>query len=81
MVGATIKSKASVSGSATKAYAVDNKLYAKHLTVKLADTIAGLDEASGNCFETIELALTQELEDEFCFNSGVDLGDIFNKSF
>lgn len=81
MVGANVMAKAGEDTTATKAYAVDNKLYAKHLRVKIGDTIADLDSASGSCFETIELALTQELEDEFCFNSGSDLGDIFNKSF
>ena len=80
-MNASIMAKAGVAGSATKAYALDNKLYAKHLTVRIADNIAGLDSASGNCFESIELDLTQELEDEFCFNSGVDIGDIINKSF
>ena len=76
-----IMAKVGVNTTATKAYAVDNKLYAKHLKVKIADDIAGLDWASGSCFENIELSLTQDLENEFCFNSGVGIGDIFNKAF
>lgn len=76
-----VRAKVGATASLTKAYAVDNKLYAKHVTIKLADTVAGLDGASALCIENVELNLTQELEDGFCFESGVDLGDIYNKGF
>lgn len=78
---AWLKAKAATSATLTKTYAADNKFYAKHLIVKLADTVAWLGAASALCIENIELNLTQELEDGFCFTSGTDLADIFNKGF
>lgn len=78
---AWLKAKAAASASLTKAYTEDNKFYSKHLTIKLADTVAWLDAASALCIENVELNLTQELEDGFCFSSWVDLADIFNKWF
>ena len=78
---AWLRAKAWASASLTKTYAVDNKLYAKHVTMKLADTVAWLDAADALCIENFELNLTQELEDGFCFTSWVDLWDIFNKGF
>lgn len=75
------KSKASAAATLTKAYAQANKLYAKHLNVYFADNIAGLAGASAECWESIEASLTQEIEEAFCFSSGVDIGDIFNKGF
>lgn len=76
-----LRAKAGQTSSLTKAYAEDNKFYAHMVTVKIADTVAELDGASALCLENIELNLTQELEDGFCFTSGVDLGDIYNKGF
>lgn len=78
---AWLRAKAAATASLTKTYTADNKFYSKHLRIKLADNIAGLDAASVLCIENVELNLTQELEDGFCFASGVDLWDIFNKWF
>lgn len=81
MMKAWLRAKAWATASLTKTYAADNKLYAKNVTIKLADTVAWLDGASAICIESVELNLTQELEDGFCFTSWVDLWDIFNKGF
>lgn len=81
MMKAELRAKSGASSSLTKAYTQDYKLYAKHVTIKLADDVASLGAASSLCIENFELNLTQELEDGFCFESGVDLGDIFNKGF
>jgi hypothetical protein len=37
---AGLRAKAAASASLTKTYSADNKLYAKHVTIKLADTVA-----------------------------------------
>lgn len=81
MMKAWVKAKAWVTATLSKSYTSDNKLYAKNVTIKLADTVAWLDGASALCLESFELNLTQELEDGFCFTSGVDLSDIYNKGF
>lgn len=81
IMSAGTRAKAGASASLTKSYTADNKFYWKHVTIKLADTVAGLDGASAVCIENFELNITQELEDGFCFGSGVDLSDIFNKGF
>lgn len=81
MMKAELRAKAGASASLTKSYTADNKLYAKNVTMKIANDIAGLGAASALCIESFELNLTQELEDGFCFESGVDLGDLFNKGF
>lgn len=78
---AWVRAKAWASSTLTKAYAEDNTLYAKHVTIKIADTVAWLDAASALCIENVELNLTQELEDGFCFESWQDLDDIYNKGF
>ena len=78
---AWLRAKAWAVATLTKNYVEDNKFYAHMINIKLADTVAGLDGASALCIENIELSLTQELEDGFCFESGVDLGDIYNKGF
>lgn len=78
---AGLKWKASASATLTKAYTSDYKLYSKDVIIKLADNIAWLDWASSLCLEDIELNITQELEESFCFSSGVDLWDIYNKGF
>lgn len=78
---AWIKSKAGATATLTKSYIADNKLYAKDVTIKLADTLAWLDAATALCIEWFELNITQELEDWFCFSSWVDLWDIFSKGF
>jgi len=76
-----LRAKAWVNAALTKAYAVDNYLYAKHVTIKLADTVAWLAAAPALCIESFELNLIQELEDSICFSSWIDLWDIFNKWF
>lgn len=78
---AGLRAKAGTTSTLTKAYTQDNKFYAHMVNVKFADDIAWLDAADAECFENIELNLTQELEDGFCFTSGFDLGDIYNKGF
>ena len=81
MMKAWLRAKAAETATLTKAYVADNTLYAKNVTVKFADTVAWLDAADALCIESVELNLTQELEDGFCFTSWVDLWDIFNKGF
>lgn len=81
MMKAALRAKVWETASLTKAYTVDKTLYSKSVTIKLADTVAWLDAASALCIENVELNLTQELEDGFCFTSWVDLWDIFNKGF
>lgn len=81
MMKAALRAKVGATATLTKAYTIDNKLYAKHVTIKLADTVAWLDAADALCIENVELNLTQELEDGFCFTSWVDLWDLFNKGF
>lgn len=80
-MSAELRAKASESATLSKSYAEQNKFYVKNATIKFADTVAGLDSADGECMDTFDIALTQELEDSFCLTSWVDLGDIYNKGF
>lgn len=80
-MSADLRAKASEGATLTKSYAEQNKFYVKNATIKFADTVAGLDSADAECIENFDIALTQELEDGFCLESGVDLSDIYNKGF
>lgn len=81
ILAADLRAKASTSATLTKNYEKQNKFYVKNATIKFADTVDGLDAADGQCIDSFDIALTQELEDGFCLSSGVDLSDIFNKWF
>ena len=81
MFKALLRAKFWTTSSLTKAYVEDNKFYSHNVTIKIADDLAWLDAALGECIETFELSLTQELEDWFCFKSWRDLDDIHNKAF
>lgn len=73
-----LKAKMWATGSLTKAYTEDYKFYAKHIEILLDDVGGDFSWASAECFESIELNITQELLDSQCFASGVDLWDIYN---
>ena len=77
---AAFKAKKGVTGTGTPSYTDENNFIAKHLTLKMADTIAGLTAASAIPARSVTLRIIKNLERNNVFGS-LSPADILNKQF
>lgn len=77
---ATFKSKKGTTASNSPSYTAENIFLAKHITVKMADAIAGLDSASAIPVRSVTFRINKNLERDDAFGS-LDPIDILNKQF
>jgi len=77
---ATFKSKKGIPATNTPSYITENVFLSKHLTLKIADSIAGLDAAVAIPAKSVTLEITKNLERDDAFGS-LDPADILNKQF
>jgi hypothetical protein len=72
--------KKGVSAVDTPAYSVENEFIPQHVTVKFADTLAGLDAASAVNAKTVNLTFNKNIESDDIVGT-VDPNDFLNKQF
>lgn len=77
---ADVKAKLGVASTNTPSYVADNTFLAKDVTVKFADTLAGLDAASAINVRKLEIKLAKGLESDDILGS-VEPNDYLNKQF
>lgn len=77
---ATFKSKKGVSSSTTPSYTSENDFIPKHISVKMANSISGLDGASAIPVRSVTLKINKNLERDDTFGY-TDPYDILNKQF
>lgn len=76
----TFKSKKGATASNTPSYITENPFLAKHITLKVANDIAGLDEATAIPAKSVTIRITKNLERDDAFGS-LSPADILNKQF
>jgi len=59
----------------------DYKFSARHSLFKMATDLAGLSGATGSCIEMFEITIAKTMEETFCLNSGIDLGDLIDWTY
>jgi len=77
---ATFKCKKGATASNVPSYTAENDFIAKHITVKMADAISGLDAAAAIPVRSATIRITKNLERDDTFGS-TDPADILNKQF
>lgn len=81
-VSADFKSKKWETATHTATFSdTDYKFSARHSLFKIADNLAGLSWASGACVEMFEITIAKAMEEEFCLNNWIDLGDQIDWAF
>jgi len=73
-------SKKGIASTSTPSYLVENDFLSKHLTVKVADNIAGLDAASAVPMKSATIRINKNLERDDVLGS-LGPADILNKQF
>jgi len=77
---ADVKAKLGVASTNSPSYVAENSFLAKDVTVKFADTVAGLDGASAICVKNVEIKFDKNLESDDCLGSN-EPSDYLNKQF
>jgi len=77
---AGIKSKKGVAGTSSSVYTAENEFIAKHATLKLDASLAGLDGASAINIKSIELSIDKNIDDHEALGTTEPI-DYANKDF
>jgi len=77
---ASLRGKAGVAGTATPSYVAENYFLAKNISVKLADTLAGLSSANKLDVKNFEIEISKNIEDKDVLGTDGP-ADFLNKQF
>lgn len=77
---ASVKAKKGATATLTPSTTTENRFTHKHVTFKLASSLAGLDAASATVLKTLSLSIESNLEDDDVLGS-VEPADFLNKQF